>query len=72
MIKNFEKDMCDLEKLVEKLEKGELSLQDSLSHFEKGVVLTKKCTQALAQAEQKVKKLTEDNELEPFIDFDDA
>lgn len=63
--------MQDLEKLVEKLEKGELTLEASLNHFEKGVSLTKKCTQVLTEAEQKVKKLTEENELETFIDIEE-
>lgn len=71
MIKNFEKSMKDLEKIVDKLEKGDLTLEESLNHFEKGIALTKKCTQTLTQAEQKVKKLTDDNQLEDFIDIED-
>lgn len=71
MIKNFEKSMQDLEKLVNKLEKGELSLEESLNQFEKGVNLTKKCTLALTQAEQKIQKLTDDNNLESMHETDD-
>lgn len=67
MIKQFEASMTELETLVESLEKGDLSLEDSLSQFEKGINLVKKCTQTLNKAEQKLKKLTDDNELESFI-----
>ncbi len=67
MIKQFEASMSELETLVEALEKGDLSLEDSLSQFEKGIGLVKKCTQTLNKAEQKLKKLTTDNELESLI-----
>ena len=55
--------------LVERLENGELSLEDSLTAFEQGIGLTRDCQSALAQAEQKVQVLLErDGELaeEPF------
>ena len=58
-----------LETLVERLENGELSLEDSLSAFEQGIGLTRDCQAALSQAEQKVQILLERNgELEeaPF------
>ena len=54
---DFEKSLTELEGLVEKMETGDLSLEESLKHFERGVSLTKACQQALAQAEQKVKIL---------------
>ena len=57
------------ETLVERLENGELSLEDSLTAFEQGIGLTRDCQSALAQAEQKVQVLLErDGELaeEPF------
>jgi exodeoxyribonuclease VII small subunit len=66
---NFEQSLTDLQTLVERLENGELSLEDSLSAFEQGVRLTRDCQTALAQAEQKVQILMErDGELEeaPF------
>lgn len=56
---NFEKSLNELEKLVETMEAGEISLEDSLKHFEKGIVLTRACQQALEEAEQKVKILVE-------------
>jgi exodeoxyribonuclease VII small subunit len=51
---DFEKSLKELENLVEKMEQGDLSLEDSLSHFERGVQLSRACQQALKAAEQKV------------------
>lgn len=61
--------LADLQTLVERLENGELSLEDSLAAFEQGIALTRDCQGALAQAEQKVQILLErDGELaaQPF------
>ena len=55
---DFEKSLKELEELVERMEKGELSLEDSLKHFERGIELTRGCQQALQDAEQKVSILT--------------
>lgn len=66
---NFEKTLAELEQLVETMEKGDLSLEESLKHFERGVALTKSCQQALSEAEQKVSILLNKNgksELESF------
>lgn len=66
---DFEQSLADLQTLVERLENGELSLEDSLSAFENGIRLTRDCQSALAQAEQKVQVLLEkDGDLteEPF------
>lgn len=66
---DFEQSLADLQILVERLENGELSLEDSLSAFEQGIGLTRDCQAALSQAEQKVQILLERNgELEqaPF------
>jgi len=73
----FEESLAKLEGLVEKMEAGELSLEDSLKTFEEGVKLTRECQQALAQAEQKVKLLIETQEgvseaaFSPGLDVDD-
>lgn len=56
---DFEQALKELETLVEKLENGELSLEESLKHFERGVTLTRICQSALENAEQKVQILTE-------------
>ena len=66
---DFEHSLAELQTLVERLESGELSLEDSLTAFEQGIGLTRECQAALAQAEQKVQILLErDGELEeaPF------
>jgi exodeoxyribonuclease VII small subunit len=66
---NFEKDLQELEDLVEKMEGGDLSLEDSLVHFERGIALTRACQKALTEAEQKIQiLLAEDGsqKLQPF------
>ncbi len=55
---DFEEALQELEALVETLERGELSLEESLRHFERGVRLTRLCQEALRRAEQKVQLLT--------------
>lgn len=62
--------MQELEALVEKMEHGELSLEDSLQHFEKGVQLSRACQQALRDAEQKVEILMQKNDREDIVPFD--
>lgn len=54
---DFEKKLGRLEEIVEKMETGELSLEDSLKLFEEGVQLTRDCNVQLTEAEQKVKLL---------------
>lgn len=55
---SFEDASKELEEIVNALEKGEASLDDSLKMFERGVFLTKQCFQELENAEQKVMLLT--------------
>ncbi len=60
-LSNFENDLQELEDLVEKMEGGEFSLEESLVHFERGIALTRSCQKALSEAEQKIQiLLTED------------
>lgn len=54
---DFERSLAELEAIVDKLEQGDLSLDESLKHFERGVQLTRVCQTALKQAEQKVEIL---------------
>jgi exodeoxyribonuclease VII small subunit len=54
---DFERSLAELEAIVEKLEQGDLSLDESLQQFERGVQLTRVCQSALKQAEQKVEIL---------------
>ena len=67
--KSFEGALEKLERITRELEDGDLSLEDSLKSFERGVELTRTCQQALKAAEQKVEILSQnspDGELEPF------
>lgn len=71
---DFEKALEELEGLVERMEKGELSLEDSLQAFERGIALTRHCEKALRSAEQKVEILTREGgeeRVEPFEPDDD-
>ncbi|HEX9706042.1 MAG TPA: exodeoxyribonuclease VII small subunit [Steroidobacteraceae bacterium] len=54
---DFEAALAELESIVQRLEQGELSLDESLRQFERGVVLTRQCQKALRQAEQKIRVL---------------
>jgi len=60
----FEEAIAELDELVSRMEDGELSLDDSLKAFERGVMLTRKCQEALSQAELRVKTLTDADTLE--------
>jgi len=65
----FEEALAELESIVDTLEKGDLTLEQSLAAFERGVKLTRTCQKALDEAEQKVRILTEksvDAEPQPF------
>ncbi len=68
--RNFEKALADLEAVVDKLEKGGLSLTESLAHFEKGVKLARFLREELDKAEKKVEILLKDDKggagAEPF------
>ncbi len=67
----FEESLAELEQLVSQLEQGDISLEESLKSFERGVYLTRTCQKALQEAEQKVQILLEKNgnqTLEPFTD----
>lgn len=67
----LEKSLKELEKLVDKMEQGDLSLEKSLDYFEKGIKLTRQCQQALQQAEQRVQILLRQAEQEQLEKFDD-
>ncbi len=67
---NFEKALAELEALVETMENGEISLEDSLKHFERGISLTRACQQALEEADQKVKILMEKDGQTSLTKFD--
>jgi exodeoxyribonuclease VII small subunit len=59
---SFEHKLAELENIVEKLEMGQLSLDESLGLFEKGIKLVKECDTNLKTARQKMEKLIEEND----------
>lgn len=67
---DFEKSLAELEKIVNDLESGALTLDESIAAFERGIELSKLCQKRLVAAEERVKKLIEksdtDFELEAF------
>ncbi|HEX7628548.1 MAG TPA: exodeoxyribonuclease VII small subunit [Candidatus Methanoperedens sp.] len=66
---SFEESLTELEEIVDKLEKGQLSLDESLMLFEKGIKLVRECNTKLKSAQQKVEQLVEENgevKEEPF------
>ena len=58
---NFEKALEELEAIVDDLESGDLSLENSLESFEKGIKLARQCQEKLSQAELQVQKLIEED-----------
>ena len=69
----FEKSLKELEALVAKMEQGNLGLEESLQHFERGIQLTRVCQQALKEAVQKVDillKKSGQDEIVPFTSED--
>ncbi len=65
---DFEKRLGRLEEIVQKMEKGELGLEESMKLFEEGVQLSRECQTQLSQAEAKVKKLvTFDSQGQPVV-----
>jgi exodeoxyribonuclease VII small subunit len=67
---DFEAALKELEALVQRMETGSLTLEESLAAFERGVHLTRECQRALAAAELRVKALTETDAGPALADFD--
>lgn len=55
----FEPALAELEQLVVRMERGDLSLEDALQTFERGIALARDCQQALREAEQKIQLLSQ-------------
>ena len=71
LVANFEQSLDALEHLVAKMELGQMSLEDSLAAYERGVGLYRRCQQALEQAELRVRLLSDPEQpdtAEPFGD----
>ena len=62
MEKSFEEQIEELEKIVEELESGNLSLEDSVNKFEEGIEISKKCNKTLEEAEKKITILVKDKD----------
>lgn len=67
---NFEEALLRLEAIVEQMEKGELTLEKSLQHLEKGLELAQHCRKLLTKAEYRVETLLQSGELKAFKDSD--
>lgn len=70
---DFEQSLSDLEALVNQMEQGELSLEESLKAFERGIQLTRDCQERLSAAEQQVQTLMEQQgqiTLQPMAETD--
>ena len=66
----FEQALTSLEKIVERLEKGELALEESLKLYEEGIRLSRLCHGKLEEAEGKIETLLKDAKGEPVVDSD--
>ena len=69
---DFERSLSELEALVQKLEQGDVPLEDALETFERGVALTRQCQTALRGAQQKVEMLLARNGEETVQPFEDG
>ena len=67
---SFEQNIAELEAIVQRLEHGELSLDQALAQFEQGVSLSRQSQQQLQHAEQKVQLLTQTNGQEQLQSFE--
>jgi len=68
---NFETAIEGLNDIVENMEQGDLSLEESLKQFEQGIKLTRQCQKALTDAEQKVQILMEQNSDQSLTDYEE-
>ena len=59
---SFEEAMCQLEQIVLKLEKGDISLEESISSFQQGIELSRYCAAKLDEAEKRISILLQDEE----------
>lgn len=70
-LKDFEKSLQRLEKIVSHMESGELGLEESLAQFETGIKLAKSCQDTLANAEFRVEQLIEKSGLQQTVPFEE-
>ncbi|MCY3769091.1 MAG: exodeoxyribonuclease VII small subunit [Gammaproteobacteria bacterium] len=68
---DFEESLAELEKIVERMERGEQTLDETINDFERGMALSEQCQKSLSEAKQKVRKLVEKHgnfKLDPLDD----
>ena len=65
--KTFEENMTELQAIVEKLENGDVNLDEAIGEFEKAMSLIKSCDAKLKEAEETISKIVEDNK--EFVEF---
>ena len=71
---DFEKSLFELEKIVDRMEKGDQTLDQTMTDFERGMVLSEQCQKSLDEAQQKVEKLVKKHggyELQSMEDADE-
>ena len=64
--KSFEELLKELESVVNSLENKEISLDDAVKNYEKGLELSKKCYEMFSSVEEKIVKRVDDGEISPF------
>lgn len=66
----LEESLTEITQLIEKMEHSEQTLEQSLSNFERGIILVKNCQKILQEAEQKVQILIQNNNQEDLTAYD--
>ena len=69
---NFNKGLSKLEEIINKMESGELSLEESMKYFEEGVKIHRQCHSALSDAEQRISILSESDNFTEEKSFGDS
>ena len=70
-LQDFEAALTELETIINRMESGQLPLQQSLSAYKRGTELLGFCQKALADVEQQIRILNDANQLQPFTPLDD-
>jgi exodeoxyribonuclease VII small subunit len=66
---SLEESLTEISQLIDKMEHSELTLEQSLNNFERGITLIKHCQKVLTEAEQKVKILVQNNKQDVLADY---
>jgi exodeoxyribonuclease VII small subunit len=69
---DLEESLAEITQLIDKMEHGEQTLEQSLTHFERGITLVKHCQQVLEKADQKVQLLIKKNNQDTLIAYTDT